>query len=78
MMSNLFTLGDLIVVGLAADIAGAVILALSFSTKSPEQMRKEVPTRLSVPNIRPSGGDGGDDRRRHASRRARVRVARAT
>lgn len=66
MMSNLFTLGDLIVVGLAADIAGAVILALSFSTKSPEQMRTD------------AGGDGGDDRRRHASRRARVRVARAT
>ena len=43
-MSDLFTLGDLIVVGLAADIAGAVILALSFSMKSPERMREEVPT----------------------------------
>jgi hypothetical protein len=31
------------VAGLASDIAGAVVLGLSFSTKSPEQIREEVP-----------------------------------
>jgi hypothetical protein len=36
--------------GLALDVAGAVVLGWAFSTKHPEQMRKEVPVDLSAPN----------------------------
>lgn len=48
-MGAYFSTADLSVVGIAADIAGAVILALGLSFKRPERMREEVPRRVSAP-----------------------------
>ena len=45
------------VAGLATDIAGAVLLALSFSTKKPDQIREEVPEK--VPVVEGTVGGGG-------------------
>lgn len=47
-VSEFFAWAHLAVAGIAADIAGAVILGLSFSTKSPEQMREEVPVSVTT------------------------------
>ena len=48
-VASWFSWTQLAVTGIGADIAGAVILALSFSAKSPERMREEVPTSVVVP-----------------------------
>lgn len=42
-----FTWAHLGVIGLAADIAGAIVLGLSFSAKQPAQIRAEVPKAIS-------------------------------
>lgn len=46
----MFAVGDIYFAGIAADVAGAVILALGFSFKKPERMREEVPQFVQAPN----------------------------
>jgi len=42
-----FTWAQLVIAGLAADVAGAVALGLAFATKRPEAIRHDVPTTVT-------------------------------
>ena len=45
-MDLCLTWAHIVIVGLAADVAGAVALGLAFATKQPESIRKDVPRAL--------------------------------
>jgi hypothetical protein len=47
-VSAYFVWADFSIVGLACDVAGAVVLALSFSVKRPERIREEVPQSITT------------------------------
>jgi hypothetical protein len=49
MICDYFSSADLSVAGIAADIAGAVVLGLGFSFKRPERIREEVPRTVTAP-----------------------------
>src|SRR4051812_196666 len=46
-IAGIFTWGDFPVVGISFDICGAVILAWSFSAKTPWRIREEIPRAVS-------------------------------
>jgi hypothetical protein len=49
MVASAFGWGDFPVVGISFDICGAIILAWSFSAKTPWKIREEIPRSVTAP-----------------------------
>jgi hypothetical protein len=49
MVASAFSWGDFPVVGISFDICGAIILAWSFSAKTPWRIREEIPRSVTAP-----------------------------